>query len=82
MKEEAAMSLAKGLEYQTKWLLEQSFNPSAVIVFPSYEDWAKNMPECEKNGDTSLTRYWKERKEAIRMFALSELEGEYVQVKL
>lgn len=80
--ETAADDLARSLELHNRFLIQNTFNPGALILFPSYEDWVKNMPECEKNRDTSLERYWKERKDAIRQFALSELEGEYVQVRL
>lgn len=74
--EEMAKILARQIEYQNTWLCEQMFNPSAVVVFPSYQDWMNNRPICDGDIDISLERYWKERKEAIRMFALAELDGE------
>lgn len=76
-----ALAFAEALNLHNKYLLQQALNPGAVVVFPSYEDWIKNMPECEKNGDTSLDRYWKERKEAVRRFALNELNGESLTVR-
>lgn len=71
----AASELAQGMIRQNEMIIQNMVNPVAAVIFPSYEDWKKSIPPCENPEDTSMERYWNERKRAIRMFALAELDG-------
>lgn len=71
--EEMARDIARAMEAQNKAIIQNMINPGAVVVVPDYLTWRET--KCPLDGDDSMEQYWRERRQAIRMFALDELDG-------